>query len=181
MARSSIETLPVDIREWLESELVQGGFSDYRGLTTKLNEKLGAAGEGTVSKSALHRFGRTIEERIEEIRERTAMMRVLLREVDDKEGALNDGVQRLLTSKMIELSYDLDVNLDDNDSVTRFHKIVDAASKIGRVQIDQKKWQEKVAAKAAVVAESVAKQATKAGLSADVTERIRREILGVAG
>lgn len=181
MSRSTIAKLPADIREQLEGRLIAGGFSDYRGLTDWLNEVLVSAGEDPVSKSAVHRFGRTIEERIDGIRRSTEIARTLAREAGDDEGRLNDALQRLVTDRIFNVMLELDIDPNDPDDIKRLATVGHLTADLGRAQVQQKKWQDAMAAKLKAVAESVVKQATQSGLSEEVADSIRREILGVVG
>ena len=58
--RSSVETLPPDVRERIDRALYQSGFSDYSALTTCLRA------EGyPISRTALHRYGQKLQVRVE--------------------------------------------------------------------------------------------------------------------
>lgn len=60
--RSSVGTLPPEMRERINAALYQSGFSDYTGLSVWL------LAEGyPVSRSALHRYGRKLQVQIEQM------------------------------------------------------------------------------------------------------------------
>ena len=59
MRRNSIDKLPPFIRRRLQRKLYERGFRDYAGLAAEL-----AAQGHAVSKSALHRYGRKLEEAV---------------------------------------------------------------------------------------------------------------------
>ena len=59
MRRNSIDKLPPFIRRQLQRKLYERGFRDYAGLAAEL-----AARGHAVSKSALHRYGRKLEEAV---------------------------------------------------------------------------------------------------------------------
>lgn len=60
--RSSVETLPPDLRERIDWALYQSGFCDYSGLTACLQE------EGyPISRTALHRYGQKLQVRVEQM------------------------------------------------------------------------------------------------------------------
>jgi len=55
-----------------------------------------------------------------------------------------------------------------------------AISELGRASVSQKKWRAAVRAKASTAAAAAAKIGTKAGLTKNTVDAIRREILGIA-
>lgn len=77
-ARSTVSRLPPELRDELDRRLIAGGFSDYTGLTDWL------AGEGyEISRSAVHRHGRRVEERIEQIRIATDEAKAIEKAAED--------------------------------------------------------------------------------------------------
>ena len=77
-ARSTVSQLPSDLRDELDRRLIAGGFSDYSGLRDWL------AGEGwEISRSAVHRHGRRVEERIEQIRIATDEAKAIEKAAED--------------------------------------------------------------------------------------------------
>lgn len=59
MRRNSIDKLPPEVRKAVRQALYARGFRDYAGLAAEL-----AAKGYAVSKSALHRYGRKLEEAV---------------------------------------------------------------------------------------------------------------------
>ena len=60
MARMSTPlTLPSKIRQWLEAKLIDTNFSNYRLLSAELKAK-----GYDVSKSALHRYGKVLKDKL---------------------------------------------------------------------------------------------------------------------
>lgn len=61
-----IDTLPPEIREWLQETLRERGFADYIAVTEELNEKLADAGKVvSLSHMAVNRFGREYRKFVE--------------------------------------------------------------------------------------------------------------------
>lgn len=180
MSQRGLEArLPVDVREWLEAELVRGGFAGYSRLTEELNAKLEQAGVEAASRSAVHRFGQSIEERISALKRTTEIARTLATEVGDDEGAMNDALVRLMQDKLFNLVLDLEVDPEKDDvSIT---KLARAVADLGRASVQQKKYQAetraKVEAKLAVL-ETEAKGG-KGGLDPETLQRVRQEIYGL--
>lgn len=60
--RNTVETLPPDVREKINAALYQSGFSDYSGVVAALQ----AEGH-QISRSALHRHGKKLQARIDQM------------------------------------------------------------------------------------------------------------------
>lgn len=78
MQRSAVSRLPPELRDELDRRLIEGGFSDYSGLTEWL------AGNGyEIGRSAVHRHGSQLERRIEQIRIASEEARAIEAAVED--------------------------------------------------------------------------------------------------
>lgn len=177
-SRSSISQLPLELRELLESVLIERGFADYSSITDQLNERLEAEGiETTISRSAVHRYGQQLAERIQALKRSTEVARTIAREVGDDEGTLNDALVRLVQDRLFHVIDDLEIDPSKTDILKVGHMIAD----LGRASVAQKKHQIHVRKQAEAVAESVAKKVSASGLSPARVDEIRREILGIAG
>lgn len=176
-ARSIIDQLPPELREWLEAELVRRGFADYIELTEELNRRIAGAGlEVTVAKSSVHRYGAQVGERIAALKRSTEVARTLAREVGDDEGAMNDALMRLVQDRLFNVVLDLELD----PAKINFLKLGHLVADLGRASVTQKKHQVELRARAKAAAAVVAETARKGGLSDDAIELIRREILGIA-
>jgi hypothetical protein len=176
-ARGLEMRLPPEVREWLEAELIRGGFSGYSGITTELNAKLEAAGAETASRSAVHRFGQNIEDRISALKRTTEIARTLATEVGDDEGAMNDALVRLVQDKLFNVVVDMEID-PESVSITQLGRVV---ADLGRASVQQKKYQLETRAK--VEAKLAALEAESKGsagrLDAETLRRVREEIYGV--
>lgn len=173
--RSSVDRLPTDAREWLESQLLARNFSGYVDLTEELNKKLADWGvEIQITKSSLHRWGQSFAERVESIKAAREMAKAIARELDDDAGLMNDAVLAVVQEKLLRTTLEEELNPKVLSSIS--HAVAD----IARASVVSKKHMIAVREKAAATAESVAAQVKKAGLSAEAAEQIRREILGIA-
>ena len=86
-ARSTVSQLPAEVREALDRRLIEGGFSDYTGLTDWL------AGVGfTISRSAVHRHGAQLERRIEQVRIASEEARAIEAAVEDEGESIAFGI-----------------------------------------------------------------------------------------
>ena len=171
--RSSIETLPAELKAWLDGALVAGGFADYRELAAELT----ARGYPR-SKSAVHRYGEKFEERIAQLKVATEQARAIVTASPDDEGAMADALMRLVQERMFTVLRELEV--DPAEHTLNLPKAARAIADLARASVTQKKWVSEVREKTRAAAESVEQLAAKGGLSADAVQAIRREILGIA-
>ena len=83
MRRNSIDKLPPFIRRQLQRKLYERGFRDYAGLAAEL-----AALGHAVTKSALHRYGRKLEEAV-----KAAELNALVQGDEPRQGEAPQGLQ----------------------------------------------------------------------------------------
>jgi len=175
--RSSILSLPDDLRQALNARLVSSGFADYSALEEWLNGELEARGlELRVSRSAVHRHGQQFEEKLEALRVATEQAKAIAEGAEDDEGSMNDALIRLVQTKTFETL----MALEEGQPV---HKIGLMVARLVRASVNQKKWaseyREKLEARKAAAAEKVEAITKKSGLTKDVAAQIRAEILGI--
>lgn len=172
--RSSIQSLPEEVKGELDRRLVGGGFAGYR----ELAEWLAGAGF-EISKSSLHRYGQQFEERLGLVKIATEQARAIADEARDDEGAMNDALIRLVQQKAFDVLMALESEqaAEDTDLVGLGMMV----SKLGQAAVAQKKWQDQVRRRAEAAADRAEAVARKGGLSPEAVRTIRQEILGVAG
>jgi hypothetical protein len=178
--RGKIESLPDDLRRWLERALTESGFSGY----AELEELLKAKGF-VISKSAIHRYGQKIERRFAAIKASTEAARLLTEGAADDQDARSEAVIALVQTELFESIVNLQEagsdELSDVDRVGLLSKAAKNIATLARASVTVKKFQQEVRARAIAVADDVANQARAGGLSDETAELIRRKILGVAG
>lgn len=175
--RSKIETLPKAVKEWLDRELVDRNFSDYRGIVQELNEALEPHGL-RVSKSGLHNYGQSFEEKLKAIKLVTEQARAVVAASPDDDGAVNDALIRLTQEKMFSVLMDLEVDPETVDLAKFARSVAD----LGKTAVQQKKWEAEARRNALEQAAKEAGAAGKSmGLTDDAVEQIQKRILGVAG
>jgi Asp-tRNA(Asn)/Glu-tRNA(Gln) amidotransferase B subunit len=176
-ARSTITKIPVKLRDELDRRLVAGGFSDYEALAAWLNEALEAHGlELSVSRSAVHRYGQSFEQSLASLKQSTEMARFLATELGDDEGVITDAAIRLYQDQLFRVLQEIKLDPENIDP----HKIGKVLADISRASVSQKKHMEAVRARAREAADKVAETVKQQGLSSDVVNAIKRDILGVA-
>lgn len=177
--QSSIDTLPQDVRHWLERALTEQNFSGYQALEEMMREK-GFA----LSKSAIHRYGQQLERRFAAIKASTEAARIITEGAADDQDARSEAVIALVQTEMFESIINLqEAAEEDVDPIERMNALSKVAKNIAtltRASISQKQYKATVQAKAAEVADKAAKLAKKGGLSAESVAEIRRSILGIA-
>jgi len=173
--RSKIETLPKSVKEWLDRRLVDGSFSDYRGVVEELNEQLQQHGL-VVSKSGLQRYGQSFEEKLKTIKIVTEQARAVVAASPDDDGAVNDALIRLTQEKMFSVLMELDVDPETVDLA----KLARSIAELGKTAVLQKKWEAEARRNALAQAAKVAGAAGKSmGLTDEAVEQIQKRILGV--
>jgi hypothetical protein len=148
--RSKVDTLPPQLKAWLDAELVKRGFADYVELAADLKAK-GA----DLSKSSLHRYGSKFEERMAQLKVSTEQARAVVAASPDDEGAMNEALIRLTQDKLFGVLVELDV---DPQSVN-LSKLTKSIADLARSSITQKKWQIEVRTKAAERMKAVEQEA----------------------
>ena len=171
--KSTVDTLPRAVKEWLDHTLVESNFSGYQLLAEELK------GRGyEISKSAIHRYGQDFEKRLQTLKLATEQAKAIVDSSPDDEGAVSEALMRLVQEKLFQVMLEFQV---DPDKPLNIASAAKAVAELSRATVNQKKWQAEVRARAEAAAANVEKIAKKGGLSAESVEQLRREILGIAG
>jgi|CXWL01.1.fsa_nt_gi hypothetical protein len=165
--RSKVEQLPEDVFEELKRRLVGSGFSDYKGHAEWL------AGKGfEIRKSAVHNFGQGYEAEREAMKMSVAEAKMIVQEVPDEEGAMNDALQRLVSDRIYRLIREGEIDMTPKTLSTLARAIAD----LGRASIQQKRHMVEFQKKAGDVITDMAKAT---GMSADDAANWRARLIGV--
>lgn len=168
--RSKVIDLPVDVREELERRLMANAFSDYAGLSAWLLEQ-GYA----LSRSSVHRFGQSFEDRVGALRLATEQARVLCESSPDDDGVMGEALMRLAQEKMFSLLVEMQVDPETVD-ITR---LVKSISELSRSQVGLKQYQAKVRASVESAKKALESAAKTGGITAETRQVIERELLGI--
>lgn len=168
--RGKVESLPKEVKAWLDKALIEGNFSGYELLATELKAK-----GCDISRSGVHRYGKEFAERIEGIKKSTEMAKMLASEAGDDEGALNDALVRILQDKLFNIVMEMKIDPAKINVASLSKSIADLA----RASISQKKYMAEVREKAKAAADSIKDKAKKGGLSEDVIRQIEEQVLGI--
>ncbi len=170
--KSTVETLPKEVKEWLDRSLVESNFSGYKLLAGEMKAR-----GYEISKSAIHRYGQDFEDRLKTLKMVTEQARAVVQAAPDEDGAVNDALVRLTQEKLFGVLMEIEVDPETVDLA----KLAKAVAELGKASVMQKRWLSEVRAKAEAAAANVEKIAKKGGLSSASVEQLRREILGIAG
>ncbi len=177
--RSSILTLPAEVRGWLEQVLIAGNFSGYQELEGLLLEK-GYA----LSKSALHRYGQPLQRRLAAIKASTEAARMLTEGASDDQDARSEAVIALVQTELFETLVNLQEATDESVDPEARVKLLGSAAKniaaLSRASVNLKKYQSDLKERTRAVAESVKDLGERAQLSAEVLAEITERIYGIA-
>ncbi len=166
--RSKVARLPAAVKKWLDDALVEEGFANYE----LLSKELEARGH-CISKSALHTYGQDFSARMSALKMATEQARAVVAAAPDEEGAVNEALMRLVQEHLFKLLLAEGGNFD-------LPKVARAVAELGKAAVVQKKWQAEVRSRLEDAAKKVEQIAKKGGMSSDVINTIRKEILGVA-
>ena len=165
---SAIKTLGADDKAWLDAELIRRGFSGY-----KVIEELCAERGLEVSKSALQRYGKPFQERLDAVKMITEQARAVVDSAPDEDGAVNEALMRLIQEKLFTVVVEAELSTGDISKVTK------AIADLGRASVTQKKMAAEVRKKALEeAADAAVAEAKKAGMSDGGIDSIRKAIKG---
>ncbi|MDD3310966.1 DUF3486 family protein [Pseudodesulfovibrio sp.] len=175
--RSAVDTLPKEVKEWLDRALAANGFADYQLLSDELR------GRGyEISKSAVHRYGQKFEERLASLKLVTEQSRAIVEANPDDDNAINDALMRLTQEKLFALLMDMEVD----PAKVNMTGITRSIAELGRATVSQKKWMAEAKVKAQIEArEEMAKRVADLGTAADLKslsdEELDQRIAALAG
>lgn len=169
--RSKVVTLPPETQAELNRRLVAGGFRGYEELELWLRE-LGYQ----IGKSSIHRYGSKLEERLDQLKRSTDQAKALVAASPDDAGDTSQAVLRLMQEKIFSCLMEMEVNPEDQS----LGGLAKALAPLVRANIAQQKYASEVREKTRSAAEAVERLARKGGMSAEMVDTIRSEILGIA-
>lgn len=177
--RSKITSLPPEIKAELDRLLIARSFQGYDEIADWLNEKLAALDlEITFSRSGVHRYGQEFEAKCEAIKIATEQAKAIVTVVGDDEGALNESLIRMIQ----QLSFDILMKADDADIASLLPKLGIMVAKLSKASVDQKKYAAEARKKALEeAADSIEATAKQEGVSNETIQKIRRDVLMMAG
>lgn len=171
-APSKVDTLlPSKVKKQLNSRLIKSGFSGYESLSAWLAEQ-----GFEISKSSLHRYGQSFEDRVAALKRATEQAKAIVEESPDDEGAMSEALQRLIQEKLFTVLLDLEVDT----AKLNINSLGKTIAELGRASVTQKKYAAEVRARANAAAADVEQLAKEGGLSDEKAALIKKKILGIS-
>lgn len=172
---STIDQLPEDIRVQVNAELRNRDKTQMQ-ILDDLNPSLQERGQKPISKSAFNRYAMAIEEKGSMMREAREAADALVGGLGEQRGT---DLGRAVTEMIKTLTFNMVMNEGEMD-VDTLNKLALCSQRIERASkstIDRETQIKKQALEAA--AETVDETATEGGLSDEMVDMIKRQILGV--
>lgn len=177
--RSSILTLPDEVKSWLDGALMEGNFSGYQILEETLRDQ-----GYVISKSAIHRYGQKMEKKLAAIKASTEASRIFMEGMDDGSDSLNGAVLAMVQTGLFECLVDLqeasDEEVDSAKRIGLYSNVAKNIANLSRASVNLKKFQSEMKDKIQDAAAEVEKIVKRGGLSDDAANEIRSKILGIA-
>lgn len=177
--RSKVETLPADVRAWLDRALADNNFAGYEQLEALLGERGYAIG-----KSSINRYGQKLQQRLAAIKASTEAARLISETTADEKDARSEAIIALVQTELFDTIINLQEAANEEDQAERVGLLSAAAKNIAtmtRASIALKKHQAEV--RAQVLAEAAANVETAAraqGMDEDQVRFWREKVLGIA-
>jgi hypothetical protein len=164
--RSRIETeLPVEVRKSVNRLLVEG--ATYEEVSAYLIEQ-----GYDISRSSVGRYGKDFFDMLSRLRVDEAKADALI-EGDDTM-ALEHAASKLLIQQVVNGIASCKINVAD------IPRIMSDVAKLQSSSIQREKYRHEIRERAAKVADTVQTKLTKAGVSKELADMIRRDVLGIA-
>ena len=164
--RSTIDTeLPEQVRKDLRRMLVEG--ASYDAVTEWLSEQ-----GYEISRSAVGRWGKAFFDVVKNVRQIEEQSATLVGD-EDTAMLLEEATTKLILSKLLDLLKDDKVKLEKST------KIMTDLANLQKSTVSREKLKIEIRDRAKLAAAKVEKISKKAGLSQDVINRIKTEILGI--
>lgn len=177
--REAVQSLPPEVKAWLDKSLMQGNFSGYELLEAELKTR-----GFQISKSAIHRYGQKFERRLAAIKASTEAARMLTEGASDDQDARSEAVIALVQTELFETIVNLQEAADEEIDPSERVKLLSSAAKniatLSRASVNLKEYQAKVRTEVLKAATKEAeKVVAQAGLTDEQWALIRGKFLGV--
>ncbi|WP_420598627.1 DUF3486 family protein [Neptuniibacter sp.] len=182
--RSSIARLPGEIKSHIEKLLVEDKLT-LDELIENLKDTFPEHTEELPSRSAVHRYGQKLDQRLAAIRASTEAAKIIRNHAGDREDARSEALTAMIQSELFESIMALQ-EAEDMDPGTRIGMLSKAAKNIAtltRSSVALKKYQEEiqVAAKAELLQEQeerLEEMRGADGMSEELENTIRGILMG---
>lgn len=171
---SSIETLPAEVRIWLDQQLITLGFRNYTELAQSLNEQ-----GYQISRSAVGRYAKNLKDRVKQQKEKAEVIRSLADVFEDDAPAIMQGAMGSALTAVMDAIQEGEYTAGKET----LSKLVGVLPKLGqgfrnaeRHKIERETRKQTIEEAALVVEETAKAQ----GMSRANIDAIKKDILGIA-
>ena len=172
--RSRVRQLPPEIRQELDRRLIAGGFSGYRELAGWLQSQ-----GHEIGRMAVHRHGRALERRIEQIRLASEHAEALVDSSGDESGALADASLRMIQTRFFELLLKAEESGAEGSSLKDLSAAARALAEAARAGHSIRVERRKAVKEAADEAVRAVQRHSGERLSQQTLDAIRRDVYGI--
>lgn len=180
--RAKVGQLPPEVKEWLDTALIGGDFSNYELLEAELSER-----GYQIGKSSIHRYGQKLERKLAAIKASTDAAAAIAKAAPDDSDLRSAAVISLVQTEVFDVLLQLQElqeaeeggGIDAAERVKLLSRVAKSIAELSRASVNQKRWQVAMQDKARAAAEAVDAVARKGGLTDESLEMIRRNILGI--
>jgi len=171
--KNKVYTLPPAIQAWLDETLAANGGQQFKALEADLAKK-----GFKISDSALQRYhANDLQPRLQALKLATEGARTVAAAMGENDGTMLEALTGLCQERLFSLLMEVDPDSIDGAILA---KLARAISDLARASINVKKFVSDARTKALNdAADVVKKTAAKAGVSDELIERIRADILGI--
>lgn len=138
--RSAIESLPEEVRRWLDRALSSKGFAQYQLLEQHLRDK-----GHSISKSAIHRYGQKLERRLAAIKASTEAAKLIAEVTPDQADARSEALTSIIQTELFEALVNLqeaeDSELDPAERIGMLSSAAKSIATLSRSSVNLKRFQ----------------------------------------
>jgi Bacteriophage Mu, Gp27 len=178
-ARGKIKALPAKLRAELDRRLVDGNFSNYRGLARWLGEH-----GCEISHGGLEKYGRQLERRLATLRLATEQARAVVKAAGGADDTVNEGLMRLVQGDLFNVLLEvreIDPKKANLGALARHvASICRSAVQMRRLAEEMRSGIGKRVKKAERKVVAAARRGAAGGLSSEAERRIRAALLEIA-
>ncbi len=174
---SKIETMPPDVREWLERALIDSGFSGYKEL-----EALVKSRGFDISHAAIHRHGQKLERRLAAIKASTEAAQLIAKAAPDSADDRSAAVISMIQTSLFDALMDLQEAelMPADEKIPILAKAAQGFAKLAQSSLLQKQRADEVRARLDAM-EAAARKETgeKKRWTLEILRDIRQNVYGV--
>ena len=174
-----IRRLPPELRAEFERRLVEGSFSDYRGLSRWLSSR-----GYYISHTSLHRYGTVLELKLKALKLATEQARAVVDASGGDDDMVNEGLMRLVQGDLFRVLVELKEvdpqKVDVNALARNVASICRSSVQMRRAAEEMRKGIGRRVLEAERKVVKAARRGARGGLSAAAEKRIRAALLEIA-